>query len=686
MCRVVLRAAAALLILGAVAAPARADDASTCRITPESLRSAGRTSKTPDEVIAACNRLIERNSNDAVARHSRGLAYAATGENDRAIADFSEAIRIDPGYASAYNLRGNTHSRKREYNRAIEDYDHAIRIDPKGEIYVSRGNINILKGDDSRGDDDTANRYYDHAITDFNQAIRINPALASAYAGRGVAHSRKHEFDLAIDDFDHTIRLEPKSANAHSERGRINIDKGDSERDRGDGERAKAYYDRAIADFDQAIQINPALAFAYGDRGLAHERKGEFDLAIDDFNRAIRLDPKLANAYGGRGEAWYGKHDYGRAIDDYGEVIRLDPKNAKAYKHRGDAYFARQDYDHAISDYDAAIRLDPSLPEARQNRERAVAAMAPPPGPREAAVAPQQLQEKPVATEASKPAPQQEKPAATEGNKPAPASQPATPPAQSEPVQVAVADIRDRRVALVIGNAAYRHANPLANPVNDARGVRDALQKLRFDVIYGEDLDLKGLRRLIGQFAGRARSADVAVVYFAGHGATFSDTSYVVPVDAEFTSLDEVTYELVPVETLVGELRNVTGVRIVILDACRDNEAERSLKLKVAGTLRGGPAEVTRGLGPLKSPEGMIVAFATQYLSTANDAGSGGHSPFTAALLDNIATPGVDVTDMFRKVGRDVLAATGRKQRPELVMSIFERYVLAPAAAPPGAR
>jgi formylglycine-generating enzyme required for sulfatase activity/uncharacterized caspase-like protein len=259
----------------------------------------------------------------------------------------------------------------------------------------------------------------------------------------------------------------------------------------------------------------------------------------------------------------------------------------------------------------------------------------------------------------------------------------------------------EKRVALVVGNAAYRHADTLANPINDARGVRDALKQLGFDVTYGEDLDQKGLRQAIGQFARAVNGAAVALVYFAGHGATFGDTPYVAPVDAEFSSLEQVPYELVPVETLIGELRRVEGVRIAILDACRDNAAERELKRRAAA-VRGG--EVTRGLGPLKSPSGLIIAYATQYLSTASDdiekADSGGlfsgglfssrnsstrHSPFTAALLNNIATPGLDVTDMFRKVGREVDAATKGRQRPEISISMYEQYALAPAGAGPAA-
>jgi uncharacterized caspase-like protein len=153
----------------------------------------------------------------------------------------------------------------------------------------------------------------------------------------------------------------------------------------------------------------------------------------------------------------------------------------------------------------------------------------------------------------------------------------------------------DKRVALVVGNGAYLHADKLYNPVNDARGVRDALKQIGFDVIYGENLDQKALRRTVGDFARAVSRAAVAVVYFAGHGATFGDTPYVVPIDAEFSSLEQAPYDLIPVETLIGELRRVDGVRIAILDACRDNAAERELK-KLA--TRGG--EVSRGLAPMR--------------------------------------------------------------------------------------
>jgi formylglycine-generating enzyme required for sulfatase activity/uncharacterized caspase-like protein len=232
----------------------------------------------------------------------------------------------------------------------------------------------------------------------------------------------------------------------------------------------------------------------------------------------------------------------------------------------------------------------------------------------------------------------------------------------------------DKRVALVIGNGAYQHADKLGNPVTDARRMRDALAKLEFDVVFGENLGKQALERTIGRFANMAQDANVAMVFFAGHGATFGDTPYVVPIDAQFSSLGEMPYELVPVETLIGELRRAKGLRIAILDACRDNTAER--KLKQAGS-RGG--EVTRGLARVKNPEGLILAYATQYLSTAADGDPHGDSPFTAALLNHIATPGLDVKDLFFKVGSEVIASTKGGQRPEISVSFYDSYALVPA-------
>src|SRR6202521_2862769 len=204
-----------------------------------------------------------------------------------------------------------------------------------------------------------------------------------------------------------------------------------------------------------------------------------------------------------------------------------------------------------------------------------------------------------------------------------------------------VAAVSDKRVALVIGNASYAQKSSgisvpnLVNPLNDARAIRDTLTKLGFRVIYGENLTKKELEHAIGTFASLVEGADVAITYFSGHGSTFSDVPYLVPVDAEFDSLEAIPYELVKVEDFIGELRRAKGVRIALIDACRDNAADQALKS--ASKTKG--VGQTKGLARVANPDGLIIVYATQFLTTAED-GDAASSPFAAALVQHLPTPG----------------------------------------------
>ncbi|MDR1286638.1 MAG: tetratricopeptide repeat protein [Treponema sp.] len=275
----------------------------------------------------------------------RGIMFAGRGEYDLAIADFSEAVRLDGEYTAAYGLRGNAYYYKGDYDNAIADYTQAIRLDSEyAGSYILRGNAYHIKGD------------YDKAISDFNQAIRLNPMDAVVYSLRGNAYSNKGDNDRAIADYDQAIQLDPEYAAAYFNRGIAYNSKRD--------------YDRAIADYTQAIRLNPELAVVYNNRGIVYSDKGDVDKAIADYTQAIRLDPDYAAAYFNRGWVYLNKGDYDKAIADYNQAIRLDPEDAWTYNSRGIAYASKEDYRRARADWEQALQLDSNHAGARDNLER----------------------------------------------------------------------------------------------------------------------------------------------------------------------------------------------------------------------------------------------------------------------------------------------------------------------------
>ncbi|MDR1252107.1 MAG: tetratricopeptide repeat protein [Treponema sp.] len=248
--------------------------------------------------------------------------------------------------AKAYNDSGNAYYDKGDYDRAIADYTQAIRLDPNfAEAYFNRGDAFDEKGD------------YDTAIADYTQAIRLDPNYTRAYYYRGISYDNKKDYDRAIADYTQAIRLDPNYTAAYNNRGVAYYNKED--------------YDRAIADYTQAIRLDPNYAKAYFNRGDAFDEKGDYDTAIADYTQAIRLDPNYTAAYCYRGISYRHKGDYDRAIADYTQAIRLDPNYATAYNNRGVAYENKKDYNRAIADYEAALRIDPNYTLARNNLEDA---------------------------------------------------------------------------------------------------------------------------------------------------------------------------------------------------------------------------------------------------------------------------------------------------------------------------
>lgn len=210
-----------------------------------------------------------------------------------------------------------------------------------------------------------------------------------------------------------------------------------------------------------------------------------------------------------------------------------------------------------------------------------------------------------------------------------------------------------RRVALVVGSAEYK-VGRLANPVNDAAAVAETLEnRLKFDkVLLRPNLNLDGFRAALREIATQSRGAEVGVVFFAGHGIELGDRNYLIPTDAALAASADIELEAIALDTVLRQLEGATRLRLVILDACRNNPfpaATRSV----------------RGLGRIEPDLGTLVAYAAKDGTLAED-GKGPHSPFTAALLKRIVAPGLDVRRVFGYVREDVMAATGRKQEPYL--------------------
>lgn len=228
------------------------------------------------------------------------------------------------------------------------------------------------------------------------------------------------------------------------------------------------------------------------------------------------------------------------------------------------------------------------------------------------------------------------------------------------------AETGERRVALVIGNSAYRAAPALPNPGNDAQDVAAALRAVGFEVIEGRDLDRRGMGEALGRFARAADGADAALFFYAGHGLQFRGENFLLPVDSAPSDEFSIPYETTRVADVIDALQNAKGVRLLILDACRNNP----LADRITSSGRSRDSSIGRGLARIAQNRGMVVAYATQANDVAAD-GKGRNSPFSAALVEQLAEPGLEVGQLFRRVAAGVNQRTGGRQTPELSISLL---------------
>lgn len=236
----------------------------------------------------------------------------------------------------------------------------------------------------------------------------------------------------------------------------------------------------------------------------------------------------------------------------------------------------------------------------------------------------------------------------------------------------------EKRVALVMGNSIYKNAPLLPNPANDAAAIAATLKGAGFDIVdTRSNLPSVEMRRALRDFAEQARDADIAVVYYAGHGIEINGTNYLIPTDAALERDTDVYDEAYSLDRILLAIEPAKRLRLVIVDACRNNPFADSMKRTVTSR------SVSRGLARVE-PEtsNTLVAFAAKAGLTAFD-GNSKNSPYAAALVKYIATPGLDLRRAFGFVRDDVLQATGNRQEPFVYGSLGgEDVSLVPALKP----
>ena len=352
------------------------------------------------------------------------------------------------------------------------------------------------------------------------------------------------------------------------------------------------------------------------------------DARIAACSKIISLDPRAAWAYINRGTSWQNKGDHDRAISDYNKAIELDPKYANTYYNRGLSLEVKNKLHDALSDFLRFSELAPNDPD----------------GPKKVA----QIREKLKSASPSV----------------ASASQP--PPAvQTIPTASATST---KRVALLIGNTRYQNAARLDNPKNDVELISGSFKKAGFStVLVKQDLGVNDFNAALQEFAPIADTADVAVIYYAGHAIEFGGVNYLIPVDAKLKSDRDISLQTVEAPKLITAMSGSKKLKMLILDACRDNPFATQMARTMASRSMG------RGLARMEADKGEMIVYSARAGELADD-GQGKNSPFAEAFAKRLQNdPPLELRWFFDHVRDDVLDSTKGKQQPFTYHSLPSR-------------
>jgi uncharacterized caspase-like protein len=500
-------------------------------------------------------------------------------------------------------------------------------------------------------------------------------AWGAAYNNRAGAYMAKGDFDRALADYDMAVQLYPEVAASWANRGTLWL--------------RKENFDRAIADLTKAIQLDPSQWKSFNNRSNAWKEKGEYTKAKDDLDQAIRLAPNESRPYAHRGELWRLLGDLDGAITDLNKAIAVIPPNtsprqspmALILTNRGDVWRYRGEFDRALADYTEASRYAGAYASAYIGRGLTYERMSDP--VRARAEFEMALQKPTFINDSNKSAQDTararlaaldsgiEQPSIPAAPRKA-ANQTSIPTPSLAASTVKPAISQGRRVALVIGNSSYKSVPALTNPQKDAEAIAASLRNIGFETVtLAADATREKLLDALRNFTNEAEKSDWAMVYYAGHGIEVNGQNYLIPVDAKLATDRDIQFEAVPLDQVLASLEGARKLKLVLLDACRDNPFMPQMRKTVApdaaavSTAGGnvGTRSIGRGLGEVKVQGASLVVFAAKHGQTALD-GEGGNSPFAVAMVQRIATPGVEINKIFRLVRDDVMEATAGRQEP----------------------
>ncbi|MBB4262215.1 MULTISPECIES: caspase family protein [unclassified Bradyrhizobium] len=496
---------------------------------------------------------------------------------------------------------------------------------------------NLLKADKLTGKDKAialsvrgntliSKRDYDRAIETLSIAIDLDPDYVIALNLRGLAYERKGQDDLAMADYNLALQKRPTYGVPYNNRGVIHARRGALQSALDDfslsikytpkfllgwTNRARARtlmkdFDGAIADFAEAEKIDPAAPQIASNRCITYGLMGKYAQALADCNGLIERQPKNVFAINNRADVSMMKGDLDAALKDYNTAIQINPNNIRAHSGRGQIYERKKDLAQARADYRAAAYSLTKFDEPDVARARAVA---------------------------------QERLAALTLQAPAGAT--------------------GRRVALVIGNGSYKNVHALPNPPRDSKLIASVLRDVGFQsVISVNDLTRDKFFDALKAFAEEAEKADWAVVYYAGHGFEIGGVNYLVPVDAKLAADKDAETQAVALEQVIAAVGAARKMRLVVLDACRDNpfapSMQRTLSLKL----------VDKGFSNIEPGAGFMVVYAAKHGETAMDGDGSANSPFATALAREIRQPRIEIRKLFDIIRDDVWAATKHEQQP----------------------